>query len=315
MINLKTAPECRANAYLRVFLTRAVLQQEAPGPCGTAGSARDRIEFCPLDSRFPVYPHTALNGGGNGAVANPEGYGCPVPGQEVSARVKSFIMPVLVVFGACAAYAAFQSARAEAAAPAPINVIRAEPGADRDGQLQGAYRAYRAGDLDAARSGYAEVLQDYPDNRDAMLGLAACAVREGDLRSAASMYRRVTRAYPQDAWARAALAGLQGSRQGEPVIRELLAQQPDDPFLHHALGQLQAAQARWPEARRAFAAARRVDPANPVYALNLAISLDRMGQREEALNYYRATLKLVEQSASGLDIRPVVRRINALRRP
>ena len=70
-----------------------------------------------------------------------------------------------------------------------------------------------------------------------------------------------------------------------------MAQQPDDPFLHHALGQLQAAQARWPEARRAFAAARRVDPANPVYALNLAISLDRMGQREEALNYYRATLK------------------------
>ena len=88
------------------------------------------------------------------------------------------------------------------------------PAQTGDGQLQGAYRAYRAGDLDAARSGYAEVLQDYPDNRDAMLGLAACAVREGDLRSAASMYRRVTRAYPQDAWARAALAGLQGSRQG-----------------------------------------------------------------------------------------------------
>ena len=199
--------------------------------------------------------------------------------------------------------------------PGPINVIRAEPGADRDGQLQGAYRAYRAGDLDAARSGYAEVLDAYPDNRDAMLGLAACAVREGDLRSAVDMYRRITRAYPQDAPARAALAGLQGSREGEPVIRELLARQPDNPFLHLALGRLLAERARWPEARRAFAAARRLEPANPVHVLNLAISLDRMGQREEALNYYRATLKLVEQSASGLDVRPVVRRINTLRRP
>ena len=285
MNNLKTAPGYRANAYFRV------------------------------DSRFPVYPHIELGGGGNGARAHPERCGCPVPGQEARARVRSVIMPALIVFGVCAVFIAPRSLHAEAGEPAPINVIRAEPGADRDRQLQGAYRAYRAGDLDAARAGYAEVLDAYPDNRDAMLGLAACAVREGDLGAAADLYRRITRAYPQDAPARAALAGLQGSREGEPVIRELLARQPDNPFLHLALGRLLAERARWPEARRAFAAARRIDPANPVHALNLAISLDRMGQREEALNYYRATLKLVEQSASGLDVRPVVRRINTLRRP
>ena len=197
--------------------------------------------------------------------------------------------------------------------PGPIKVIRTEIDGNQENRLNAAYRAYQAGDIGAARAGYAEVLQAYPDNRDAMLGLAACAVVEGDMKSAVSMYRRILRAYPQDVLSRAALIGLQEDRQGEAVIREFLSRQPDEPYLHVVLGRLQAAQARWPEARRAFSNAQRIDPANPVYALNLAISLDRMGQGEEALEYYRATLKLVEQSASNLDIRPVIRRILALR--
>lgn len=196
----------------------------------------------------------------------------------------------------------------------PIKVIRTEIDGNQESRLNTAYRSYQAGDIGAARSGYAEVLKAYPDNRDAMLGLAACAVVEGDVKSAVSMYLRILRAFPQDVLPRAALIGLQRDRQGEAVIREFLSKQPDEPYLHVVLGRLQAAQARWPEARRAFSSAHRIDPANPVYALNLAISLDRMGQREEALEYYRVTLKLVEQGASSLDIRPVIRRILALRR-
>ena len=195
----------------------------------------------------------------------------------------------------------------------PIKVIRTEIDGSHENRLTTAYRDYQAGNIRTARSGYAEVLQAYPDNRDAMLGLAACAVVEGDVKSAVSMYLRILRAFPQDVLSRAALLSLQEDRQGEAVIREFLSKQPDEPYLHAALGRLQAAQARWPEARRAFSSAHRIDPANPVYALNLAISLDRMGQREEALEYYRVTLKLVEQGASSLDIRPVIRRILALR--
>ena len=195
----------------------------------------------------------------------------------------------------------------------PIKVIRTEIDAGHENRLHAAYRAYRDGDLAAARAGYEDVIQAYPDNRDAMLGLAACAVVEGDVKSAVSMYRRILRAFPQDVLSRAALIGLQEDREGEAVIRELLSKQPDEAYLHVVLGRLQAAQARWPEARRAFSSAHRIDPANPVYALNLAISLDRMGQGEEALEYYRVTLKLVEQGDSSLDIRPVIRRILALR--
>ena len=232
--------------------------------------------------------------------------------QDTLRRYK--VYPALVLFIACSAFPGLRPAWAEADSTS-ISVIRSETGQNRDGQLVAAYRAYRDGDLEVARTRYAQVLQAYPDNRDAMLGLAACAVRQGHVKSAVTMYQRIIHAFPQDALSRAALIGLQRNRQGGPVIRELLSKQPDNPFLHAVMGRLQAEQAHWAEARQAFSAAHRIDPANPVYTLNLAISLDRLGQREEALGYYRATLKLVEQDASDLDIRPIIRRIQSLRRP
>ena len=199
--------------------------------------------------------------------------------------------------------------------PGPIKVIRTEIDAGHENRLHAAYRTYQAGNPGAARAGYEDVLRAYPDNRDAMLGLAACALMQGDIPSATRMYRRLLRAFPQDTLSRAALIGLQRDRQGETLLREMLSKQPEEPFLYLTLGQLQAAQARWAEASQAFSSAYRIEPANPVHAVNLAVSLDRMGQREEALNYYRVTLKLVEQSNSNLDVRPIMQRIQSLRRP
>ncbi|MCY4283275.1 MAG: tetratricopeptide repeat protein [Gammaproteobacteria bacterium] len=197
----------------------------------------------------------------------------------------------------------------------PIKVIRTEIDAGYETRLLTAYRAYRDGDLTAAAAGYEDVLRTYPDNRDAMLGLAACALMQGEIATAAGMYRRILRAFPRDDLSRAALSGLQQDRQGEAFVRELLSKQPGKPFLYAILGQLQAAQARWPEARQAFAAAHRMDPTHPGYAMNLAISLDRMGQRAAALKYYRTTLTLVEQGNSSLALRPIMQRIQSLRRP
>ena len=178
-----------------------------------------------------------------------------------------------------------------------------------------AYRAYQSGDVATARSKYAEALQAYPDNRDAMLGLAACAVNEGNLESAVAMYSHLTRVYPQDELPRAALIGLQrqqDSMQEEAVIRNMLSRQPEIPFLHFILGRLYATQSRWPEAQQAFFAAHRFDPATPGYALNLAISLDRLGQSETALHYYHVAIDLAEQGASDFDTAPIIDRINSL---
>ena len=243
------------------------------------------------------------------------GQGCEVQGQS---RCTALLSTML----ACCVGILFTASCPVPAEPdsgpnhsGPIKVIRTEIDAGHEQGLHEAYRDYRDGNLAAAAAGYEDVLRAYPDNRDAMLGLAACAFMQGDIPVATGMYRRILRAFPQDSLSRAALIGLQRDGQGEALVRELLAKQPGEPFLYATLGQLQAAAARWAEASQAFSTAHRIDPASPVYAMNLAVSLDRMGRREQALQYYRATLKLVEQGNANLDIRPVMRRIQSLRKP
>ena len=245
------------------------------------------------------------------------GHGC-----EVRAQRQSRCTALLSTMLACCVGILFTAPCPVRAEPdsdpirsGPIKVIRTAVDAGHEQRLHDAYRAYRDGNPAVAAAGYEDVLRAYPDNRDAMLGLAACALMQGDIPAATGMYRRILRAFPQDNLSRAALIGLQRDGQGEALIRELLAKQHGEPFLYATLGQLQAAAARWAEASQAFAYAHRIDPANPVYAMNLAVSLDRMGQREQALQYYRATLKLVEQGNANLDIRPVMRRIQSLRKP
>lgn len=79
-------------------------------------------------------------------------------------------------------------------------------------------------------------------------------------------------------------------------------------------GAAQAAQARWPQARQAFFEAHRLAPAHPGYALNLAISLDRLGRSQQALHYYHLALDLADRNGADFDAAPVTRRIGALLR-
>lgn len=246
---------------------------------------------------------------------NGDGYEVPVQGQSRGTALLSTMLACCVGIIFTISFPVLAEPDSAPNHFGPIKVIRAELDAGHEQRLHGAYRAYRDGNPDVAAAGYEDVLRVYPDNRDAMLGLAACALMQGDIPAATGMYRRILREFPQDSLSRAALIGLQQDGQGEALLRELLSKQPGVPFLYATLGQLQAAAARWAEASQAFSSAHRLDPANPVHAMNLAVSLDRMGQREQALQYYRATLKLVEQGKVNLDIRPVMRRIQSLRKP
>lgn len=85
-------------------------------------------------------------------------------------------------------------------------------------------------------------------------------------------------------------------------------------FRRFAQGADMAAQARWPQARQAFFEAHRLAPAHPGYALNLAISLDRLGRSEQALHYYHLALDLADRNGADFDAEPITRRIGALLR-
>jgi len=196
-----------------------------------------------------------------------------------------------------------------------LRISRSRRPAGESRQVSEAHSAYREGDLATAREKYQQAFEKSPDNRDVLLGLAAIAIRQGDRERALHIYNRLVSMNPLDNVARAAMLGLQpGSEPSAKIslIKYMLAETPDQPSLHFNLGRQYAGQSRWAEAQQAFFDAHRLDPANPDYAFNLAVSLDRLGKRRQALDFYRTAVELARQSPAGFDPATVAGRIEIL---
>jgi Tfp pilus assembly protein PilF len=164
--------------------------------------------------------------------------------------------------------------------------------------ITAAYAKYSAGDYSAARADYLQALKDRPDNRDALLGMAAIAYRDGDMELARTAYLRILKHYPEDATAQLALInlpGLQHFAEREKILKEMLQANPASPSPYIMLGNLYLAASRWLDARESFYNAWRLDQRNPDCAYNLAVSLDHMGQKDEALEYYLIAHKLSDK--------------------
>ena len=183
-----------------------------------------------------------------------------------------------------------------------------------DALLAQAYAALQHGDVEGAATLYnrARVLE--PGRRDTLLGLAAVAQRRGDRNRAAEFYAEALKRNPDDPVASAALLSLTRSEgdAGAARLRLLLDRHGDAAYLHAALGQWYARAARWADAQQAYFDAARLDAANPDYAFNLAVSLDRLGQRGAALDYYRKSLALRAARPAAFDPQAVETRIAAL---
>ena len=177
-----------------------------------------------------------------------------------------------------------------------IHISKSPSAPAQDGEtITRAYAAFLAGQLVRARTLYTQALSDTPDRLDAQLGLAAIALSEGVLPEARRRYQAVLSRDPRNAAALAALFildGGAGAPDAESRLRQLLAVDPEDPQSHFTLGSYYAQQRRWADAQTAFFAAVRRAPDNADYAFNLAVSLDRLGQGEAALTWYRRAVVL-----------------------
>ena len=180
--------------------------------------------------------------------------------------------------------------------------------------LEQAYSALLAGDAGAAAEAYRQALGHEPENRDALFGLAAVAAREGRWDEAAGFYARVLALHPADPVAQAALIaiGESDAARGESRLKALLLSEPRAAYVHFALGNLYAAQSRWPEARQSFFEAHRLDVASPDYTYNLAVSLDHLVERGSALNFYREALALAKRRPASFETAVVLARIQAM---
>lgn len=202
------------------------------------------------------------------------------------------------------------------AAPAgPISIVRNPPRIDvLDESVRQGFAAYERGDYHNARLQYQRAVKADPRNRQAMLGLAATEEANGNASAAATLYTQALTLDPRDSVAQAALLSLTTAdpSQGESKLRSLLAEQPDRPFLHFALGNVLAAQQRWPEAEQAYFRASGLDPSNPDFAFNLAVSLDQLHQLQPAREHYQRALDLADKRPARFDRQAARQRLGQL---
>ena len=207
--------------------------------------------------------------------------------------------------------------QADAPVPAPQTApfrIRRHKGEAVIGQLlREAHQAYHAAEYARAGRLYRQVLQRAPDHRAARLGLGAIALLDNDPARAYPHYARLLGLNPDDALALGGLLALPGAGSlAEGALAGIPATLAEAPLLHFALGGAHARAGRWAEAERAFREARRLDESRPDYAFNLAVSLDRQGRHEAALDYYREAVALARDQQAHFDPAALQRRIATL---
>lgn len=182
--------------------------------------------------------------------------------------------------------------------------------------LQQAWRAYEAGDLEESYRLYQAALADNHRSIDALNGLGAIALRVGDTERASVRFRQVLSLDPENAVAMAGLGSVTptiGANE-ESRLRNLIATQPNSPALQFSLGNLFAAERRWNEAQQAYFKAYSLDPQNPDYRFNLAVSLDRLGQQPLARRFYLEANELARTSPVAFDPSAALARAQALAR-
>ena len=208
-----------------------------------------------------------------------------------------------------------QLLREQAAREPPLKLDRSQETTRVPAEVAAGYEALRRGDLAGARRSYQSALAADSASVDAALGLATIEARSGNVNAAAAHYRRVLDLDPRNQTAMAGLAALaEASRPGavEAQLRQDLVAYPQSAPLRLALGNLLAAQARWSEAQGEYFEAHRLDPGNPDIAHNLAVSLDHLGQRRLAADYYRRALKSAREQPAQFDAAPIERRLAEL---
>ena len=208
-------------------------------------------------------------------------------------------------------------ARAVSASPQaqknnPVHIVEQHQDEPIDPLLSNAYLAYRNGKFDQAQQQYQEALNLDSSNTDALLGLAVIAQRRGMDSMAAHYYAKVMALDPRNAVANAGMSALTTDDNRESRLKTLLNEQQDSASLHFALGNYYASQARWGEAQQAYFDAYKLEPDNAELAFNLAASLDHLGQKQSAAQYYQRALQLDAGNHAGFDHAKISQRIEEL---
>ena len=133
------------------------------------------------------------------------------------------------------------------------------------------------------------------DRPESFLNTGLTYTDQRQFEKAEAAYRTALNLQPTFTQAAVNLADLyriQGrDTDGEKILRQALALEPQNAAAHHALGLLLIRQKRLPEALAALAEAARLDSANPRYGYVYAVALNSAGQGPKAIQELEAVLQ------------------------
>lgn len=188
-----------------------------------------------------------------------------------------------------------------------------DPVADK---LDAAWLAYEGAHYAEASKLYKEVLLLEKNNRDAYLGLGAIAIIEKDNEQARRVYLSLLELDPRDPIATAAISSLHSDdaslETDEKYLLSMLQKNPQVSHLYFALGNIYSRQSKWKAAQQAYFSAWQADNDNADYLFNLAVSLDQLGKKEQALRFYKDCLLSAENKQISFSRDAARNRINEL---
>lgn len=159
--------------------------------------------------------------------------------------------------------------------------------------IQNAYRHYKNKDYEDSLSLYKKAVKIERHNIDAMLGLAASYDKLNNKYLAMRTYKDIMKIDPNNSYAIAAIYMLNGvmyKYKNNESIKYLIQKHHDKPHLYFLLGNYYGNKNQWRLAQNAYYKAWMLDKNNTDYMFNLAISLDQLGQSEEAIRFYELSL-------------------------
>jgi len=230
----------------------------------------------------------------------------PVVERVVSESLASELIPAEV-----AVAKPFEPSRAEGA----IKITKRTRSSALLSQLERAYQALLGHELERAENLYQQVLASQTQQVDALLGLANIASQRQNPQRARALYEKVLRLDATNNTAQIGLLQTYASHDvisQQQVLEELIAKQPNNPAAYLALGHALSEQSKWKAAQQAYFKAFSLHPKNTVYAYNLAVGLDSLGQYKAAKTYYQKALDLNQLAVKPLDLQRVSNRLMEL---
>ena len=183
--------------------------------------------------------------------------------------------------------------------------------------MQQAYTALYENNLVVAEKLFSELLQGEPEDIAVLNGYASVQAQLGNRELSLETYQDVLALAPNNLHAFEALVSLLSDRleasEWIAEIKRILKLHPESSVLNYSLGNLYAKEGDWKTAQPYYFDAHALDSQNADYMMNLAVSLDQLGQYPLAEQYYTSALVFAGSQSISFNEEEVKQRLIAIR--